>query len=101
MVKEFLAQAKISVDVASFDVAGPVIDGRVKATNLPWMMDEDFLANDLNLKAVHLMNDLEAVARAVLVLRPADLLVLNEELCKGIALRSSSQFSPSICLFGP
>lgn len=78
MVKAFLAQAKISVDVASFDVAGPVIEGRVKATNLPWMMDEDTLANDLNLKAVHLMNDLEAVARAVPVLRPADLLVLNE-----------------------
>lgn len=78
MVAEFLAQAKISVDVASFDVAGPVIDGHVKTTNLPWVMDESSLASDLNLKSVHLMNDLEAVARAVPVLRTVDLLTLNE-----------------------
>jgi glucokinase len=78
IVTEFLSQAKMSVDVASFDVAGPVIDGHVKTTNLPWVMDENSLAKDLNLKAVHLMNDLEAVARAVPVLRPLDLVTLNE-----------------------
>jgi len=78
LVAEFLAQVKIPVDVASFDVAGPVIAGHVKTTNLPWVMDEGSLAKDLNLKAVHLMNDLEAVARAVPVLRPDDLVTLNE-----------------------
>lgn len=78
MVAEFLAKAKMPVDVASFDVAGPVIDGHVKTTNLPWVMDESSLASDLNLKSVHLMNDLEAVARAVPVLRAVDLLTLNE-----------------------
>ena len=78
MVVEFLGQVKLSVDVASFDVAGPVIDGHVKTTNLPWVMDESSLARDLNLKTVHLMNDLEAVARAVPVLRADDLITLNE-----------------------
>ena len=78
LVSEFLGQVKISVDVASFDVAGPVINGSAKTTNLPWVMDESSLARDLNLKTVHLMNDLEAVARAVPVLRPADLITLNE-----------------------
>jgi glucokinase len=78
LVGEFLAQVRLPVDTASFDVAGPVIDGRVKTTNLPWVMDERSLARDLNLKAVHLMNDLEAVARAVPVLRAADLVTLNE-----------------------
>jgi glucokinase len=78
MVKEFLGRVKISVDIASFDVAGPVIDGRAKVTNLPWVMDEDSLARDLNLDAVHLMNDLEAVARSVPVLRPEDLITIND-----------------------
>ncbi len=78
MVSEFLAQVKLPVAYASFDVAGPVIDGHVKTTNLPWMMDEISLAKDLNLKSVHLMNDLEAVARAVPVLRAIDLVTLNE-----------------------
>src|SRR5262249_11976709 len=58
MALEFLAQVKIPVDAASFDVAGPVIDGRAKITNLPWVMDEVSLARDLKLKAVHLLNDL-------------------------------------------
>lgn len=78
MVAEFLTQVKMSVDVASFDVAGPVINGRVKTTNLPWVMDESSLARSLKLKSVHLMNDLEAVARAVPVLRASDLHTLNE-----------------------
>jgi glucokinase len=85
MVREFLGQVKISVDVASFDVAGPVINGRVKTTNLPWVMDESTLAADLNLKAVHLMNDLEAVALSVPALRPQDVLTINkgEAVAKG------------------
>ena len=78
MVSEFLAQVKVTVAYASFDVAGPVIDGHVKTTNLPWVMDEISLAIDLHLKSVHLMNDLEAVARAVPVLRGIDLVTLNE-----------------------
>src|SRR5262249_39607969 len=78
IVAEFLAQVNLSVDVASFDVAGPVIGGHAKTTNLPWVLDERVLADDLSLKVVHLMNDLEAVARAVPVLRPSDLITLNQ-----------------------
>ena len=78
MVREFLGQVKMSVDVASFDVAGPVINGHVKTTNLPWTLDEETLASDLDLKAAHLMNDLEAVARAVPALRTEDAITINK-----------------------
>jgi glucokinase len=77
LVKEFLKKVETPVERACFDVAGPVIDGRVKITNLPWVMDEASLAKDLNFKSVRLMNDLEAVARAIPVLRPSDVRVLN------------------------
>ena len=85
LVTEFLREAKTPVERACFDVAGPVIDGRVKITNLPWVMDEASLAKDLNLKSVHLMNDLDAVARAVPILRPSDVTTLNtgEPITKG------------------
>lgn len=78
IVGEFLTELKLPVDRACFDVAGPVIDGHVRTTNLPWDMDERTLAKELNLKVVHLMNDLEAVARAVPVLHPADLVTVHE-----------------------
>jgi glucokinase len=77
IVTEFLFKVKTAVDRACFDVAGPVIAGRVKTTNLPWVMDEGSLAKELNLKSVHLMNDLEAMACAIPVLRTSDVCTLN------------------------
>src|SRR5215467_10718218 len=78
IVTEFLGEVKMSVDVASFDVAGPVINGHVKTTNLPWVLDENTLANDLDLKAAHLMNDLEAGAREVPALRDEEVVTKNK-----------------------
>src|SRR5262245_64519211 len=77
LVMNFLKKAKLPVERACFDVAGPVIGGRVKITNLPWEMDEASLATDLNLKSVRLINDLEAVARAIPILRADDVLTIN------------------------
>jgi glucokinase len=78
IVAEFLSHTKLPVEAAAFDVAGPVINGHVKTTNLPWVMDEVSLKTELKLGSVHLMNDLEAVARSVPVLRATDLITLNQ-----------------------
>jgi glucokinase len=79
IVKEFLAREKKSVDRACFAVAGPVIAGRVKTTNLPWVIEETSLAGDLNINrhSVRLINDLEAIAYAVPILRPSDVETIN------------------------
>src|SRR5215470_18645529 len=77
LVGEFLTKVNLPVERACFDVAGPVIDGRAKTTNLPWVMDEDSLAKELNLRSVHLMNDLEAIAEAIPILRASDVITLN------------------------
>ena len=87
MVKEFLGKVKKPVDRGCFAVPGPVIDGRVKTTNLPWVIDDVSLAEELNLnvKSVRLLNDLEAIARAVPILRPSDVETINngEPVSKG------------------
>jgi glucokinase len=79
IVTEFLAKAKKPVDRACFAVAGPVIEGRVKTTNLPSVIEETSLAKELrlNLKSVHLINDLEAIARAIPILKPSDVSTIN------------------------
>src|ERR1700722_14781448 len=61
IVKEFLAKVDKPVDGASFAIAGPVIEGRVKTTNLPWVIEQRALAQalNLNLQSVSLINDLE------------------------------------------
>lgn len=77
LVQEFLRQAKVRVERASFGVAGPVVLGRAKITNLPWVTEEKQLASALNLKSVQLLNDLAAIAHAVPILEPSDLHTLN------------------------
>ena len=63
---------------ACFGVAGPVIAGRSKTTNLPWVIDAAELGEALNCPAVTLLNDLEALAHAVPFLGSDDLTVLNQ-----------------------
>ena len=74
---EFVEQSQLPVDRACFGVAGPVFGGRVITTNLPWHIDQAVLLKELNLKAIHLMNDLEAIACAVPSLRSTDVHTLN------------------------
>jgi glucokinase len=47
---------------AAFGIAGPVIDGRVKTTNLPWLVDERVVSRRLGIPRVRLVNDLVAIA---------------------------------------
>ncbi len=62
---------------ACFGVAGPVIEGKSKATNLPWELDERALAAALHVSRVKLLNDLEAAAYGMLQLDPTDLCVMQ------------------------
>lgn len=78
IAREFLAQIDHKVEYASIGVAGPVVNGHVKTTNLPWEMDETQLREALGLRRVHLLNDLESIGNAVPRLLEKDLFTLNE-----------------------
>jgi len=66
-----------TIDAACFDVAGPVVEGRVRTTNLPWTLDETALAAKLGTPRVKLLNDLEATAYGMLALTADDLVCLH------------------------
>jgi glucokinase len=66
-----------SIEAAGFGVAGPVIDHRVKATNLPWIVDRSSLATQLGTPHVVLLNDLEATAHSLALMAPSELSTLN------------------------
>jgi glucokinase len=63
---------------AGFGIAGPVANGRSHTTNLPWVVDEQELAQTLNVPRVKLANDFHALALGIEVVKPSDLFVLNE-----------------------
>lgn len=68
-----------SVSAAGFGVPGAVVDGRLHAAHIPWVLDSAALAQSLGLPREHvvLMNDLVAAARGLQHLKPEDFLYLN------------------------
>lgn len=66
-----------AIRAACFGVAGPVVDGRSKTTNLPWELDEVALARTVGAPRAKLLNDLEAAAYGMLFLAPGDLRTLH------------------------
>ena len=78
IVSKFLEGAAIRPDVACFGIAGPVHNGRVETSNLPWVIEQSRLAKQIQLPATVLINDLEANAWGIGALNPQDLLPLNQ-----------------------
>ena len=78
IVVEFVQAAKVQPDSACFGVAGPVSDGRVETTNLPWVVEAKRLADELKTQRVTLINDLEATAWGIPALGPDDLVPLHQ-----------------------
>ena len=67
-----------AIQAACFGVAGPIIDDTVKVTNVPWYVDARRVAAALGVARVWLLNDLEALAHAVPVLRESETHALQE-----------------------
>ena len=59
-------------------VAGPVFEGRVTVTNLPWHLDANEIAAATGVSQVILLNDLEATAYGLAGLEEKDFSVLHE-----------------------
>lgn len=78
VVREFLKDVPVSVDAAAFGIAGPVVDGHSKLTNLGWEVDCHELSHILKLDTVGLINDLQATAYGALEIAPDERLVVNE-----------------------
>ncbi len=76
IVKEFLDADKVTA--ACFGVPGPVRDGRLRLTNLPWTIDSRELSSNLGIQHVFLINDLEANGYGVAELTPDQVFTLAE-----------------------
>ncbi len=66
------------VFAACFGAPGPVRDGCIQLTNLPWLLDSRKLSSELNIPHVFLINDLEANAYGIPELHTDQICELNE-----------------------
>ena len=76
IVKEFLGGDNATA--ACFGVPGPVRDGRLRLTNLPWTLDSRELSANLGIQHVFLINDLEANGYGIAELQTNQIFTLSE-----------------------
>ena len=77
IVSRFLDDSGTQPEAACFGIAGPVLNGRVETSNLPWVIEQSRLAKQIHLPATLLINDLEASAWGIGALSETDLVPLN------------------------
>ena len=77
LVEEFLRGTTERPLKASFGIAGPVVDGKVAGTNLPWAVAAQALGEAIGIPATTLINDFAAVGYGIPFLGAADLVTLQ------------------------
>lgn len=77
IVCRFLDESATRPEAACFGIAGPVRNGRVETSNLPWVIEQTLLAKQIHLPSTLLINDLEASAWGIGALSKGDLVTLN------------------------
>src|SRR6202140_2585917 len=77
IVSQFLNDSNTRPEAACFGIAGPVRNGRVETSNLPWVIEQSRLAKQIHLPATLLINDLEARAWGIRALSAPTLVPLN------------------------
>ncbi|GCF09744.1 glucokinase [Dictyobacter arantiisoli] len=77
ITNEFLNEVNLPIHYAYFAVAGPIINGTAKLTNLPWKLSEQGFQRPPGIFSIRLMNDLEAIANSIPHLLPQDIQTIN------------------------
>jgi glucokinase len=79
MLHRFLGDGNESAIASTcFGVAGPVVQGRCKITNLTWEVSEQEIRDEFRFSRVKVINDLTATGYGVTVLEASEKLTLNE-----------------------
>ena len=92
IVSRFLDDSGARPEAACFGIAGPVRNGRVETSNLPWVIEQSRLAKQIHLPSTLLINDLEASAWGIGALAKADLVALNPG--QGTAVGNQAVIAP-------
>ena len=77
IIDEMLARYPAKVKKACFGIAGPVINGLCRTTNLPWVVSEQKLQKRFGWQRVRLINDLGSTAMAIPLLAHREVKALN------------------------
>jgi glucokinase len=92
IIEQFLGTYPTDVEDACFGIAGPVLNGHCRTTNLPWDVSEYGIKRRFNWRRVSLINDLAAAAYAIPSLNSREVFSLS---------RARSRKGQNIALMAP
>ena len=91
IINTFFCDTKIDykeIKSVCFGIAGPIVNGVVKFTNLPWIISEKELKEKFGIDCIKLINDFECVGYGIETLTEEDVYVLQKGKAKADALRA-------------
>jgi len=74
----YLKRIDVAATTACLGVAGPVVNGAVTATNVPWRLDAEEISTTFSFERLRLVNDLEATAEGLFLLKDSSFYTINE-----------------------
>lgn len=77
IVQAFLDKHNFEIQHACLSIAGPIVDGQCRTTNLPWAVDYRDVTKRLGFEKVWLINDLEANAHGITHLKDDEFIILH------------------------
>jgi len=77
VIEDFLATGPGTISAACFGIAGPIVQGEGKTTNLPWVVSEARIMERFGWRTVRLINDLSATLLALPLLTAEEVRNLN------------------------
>ena len=78
VIQEFISSYSVKdIEAVCLGIAGPIINGICKTTNLPWVIDSKVLQKVCSTSKVRLLNDLEATAYGMLYLNEDEFVDIN------------------------
>ena len=88
----FLKEVKEKIEKFVFAIAGPIVDGTCKFTNVNWVISEEEIKEITNSQSVKFINDLEAQSYLIPHLDTAKLMELH---------KGTKQLHKNICVLAP
>ncbi len=85
IVQTFLKAIDVHPRSSAFGIAGPVINGVCRTTNLPWVIDVASLSETMRIPRTTLVNDFVAAAHGIDALHHKDLAVIQRGTHEGLA----------------
>lgn len=88
IVTTFTSAHPTQIDCACFALAGPIVNGTVTLTNLPWHFSEKDMVELLKIERVKFINDFEAIGYGAPLLNSDDYYCLQEGTPRPAAMRA-------------